>query len=93
MRRFSSFLFFSDVNLHHAFNYRSRVRYNGTQDAEKDATMYISYIWCFVVPECGMPRTNIFEDNKGAVHLAKSTATTSDWRHIDTRRNFIRELI
>ena len=40
-----------------------------------------------------MPSFSVFEDNQGAVQLAKSPVTSSNSKHIDVRHHCFKELV
>ena len=40
-----------------------------------------------------MPCIPLFEDNGGAIQLARNTITSSDSKHIGVRHHFIRDLV
>ena len=46
-----------------------------------------------MLPEVGMPCIPVFEDNQGAIQLARNPITNSNSKHIDVRHHFIRELV
>ena len=46
----------------------------------------------FMLPAVAMPCIPVFEDNEGAVELAKNPITNSNSKHIDARHHFLREL-
>ncbi|CAB1112367.1 unnamed protein product [Ectocarpus sp. CCAP 1310/34] len=50
-------------------------------------------IWRFMLPQVGMPRIPIFEDNQGAIQLARNPISNSNSKHIDVRHHFLRELV
>ena len=52
--------------------------------------IFMRYAWSFVFPGFGLPSIRIFEDNKGAIQLAKNPVCTSNSRHLDVRHHFLR---
>ena len=49
-------------------------------------------VWRFMLPDVGMPCIPVFEDNEGAVQLAKNPITNSTSKHIDVRHHFLTDL-
>ena len=47
----------------------------------------------FLVPSLGSPSIGVFEDNKGAIILAKNPLSSSNSKRIDVRYHFLRELL
>ena len=45
------------------------------------------------MPSFGSPGIGVFEDNKGAIDLAKNPLSSSNSKHIDVRYHFPRELV
>ena len=45
------------------------------------------------MPGLGSACITVFEDNKGARHLAHNTVCASNSKHIDIRHHFLRELV
>ena len=56
-------------------------------------TFFLQFMWSVIFPDCGVGCTLVKEDNVGAIHLAKNTATTPNSKHIDIRHHFIRERV
>ena len=52
-------------------------------------TVYLEFIF----PDRDVGCTLVKEDNVGAIHLAKNSATTPNSKHIDIRHHFIRERV
>ena len=50
------------------------------------------YVWSLILPGLGSACITVFEDNKGARHLAHSPLCASNSKHIDIRHHFLREL-
>ena len=51
-------------------------------------TGFLRYIWSFIFPDHDVGCTLIKENNVGAIHLAKNSATTPNSKHIDMRHHF-----
>ena len=47
----------------------------------------------FLMLSLGSPSIGVFEDNKGAIDLAKNPLSSSNSKHIDVRYHFLRELV
>ena len=50
--------------------------------------LVLRYIWSFIFPDHDVECTLIKENNVGAIHLAKNSATTPNLKHIDMRHHF-----
>ena len=46
--------------------------------------MFSRHVWRFMLPEVGMPCIPVFEDNEGAVQLARNPITNSNSEHKGT---------
>ena len=55
--------------------------------------LFLRQVWRFMLPELVMPCIPVFEDNQGAIQIAKNPVTNSNSKHIDVRHHFIRELV
>ena len=49
-------------------------------------------VLAFLMPSLEPMRVSVYEDNKGAIHLAKKALSSSSSNHIDVRYHFLREL-
>ena len=54
---------------------------------------FLRYIWSFIIPDHDVGCTLVKENNVGATHLAKNSATTPNSKHIDMRHHFIWERV
>ena len=54
-------------------------------------TIFVRYIWSFIFPDRDVGCTLVKENNVGAIHLAKNSATTPNSKHIDIRHHLIRK--
>lgn len=70
----------------------SEAEYVAMAEGLKEA-IFLRYVWAFVFPGRDVGCTVVYEDNMGALHLAKNPATTPNSKHIDIRHHFIRERI
>lgn len=50
-------------------------------------------MWLFFLPRARTPLIPVYEDNEGAIALAKNPVTNSNSKHIDTRHHFLREKV
>ena len=50
-------------------------------------------VWCFMLPDVGMPCIPLFEDNQGAVQLTLNPKTNSISKYFNERHHFLRELV
>ena len=55
--------------------------------------LFLRQAWRFMLPDVGMPCIPVFEDNEGAVQLAKNPITNSNSKHIDVRHHVLRDLV
>ena len=55
--------------------------------------VFLRYVWSFILPGFGSACITVFEDNKGARHLAHNPVCASNSKHIDNRHHFLRELV
>ena len=55
--------------------------------------LFLRQVWRFMLPEMVMPCIPVFEDNEGAIQIAKNPVTNSNSKHIDVRHHFIRGLV
>ena len=44
-----------------------------------------------MLPKARMPCIVMYEDNEGAIHIAKHPISNSNSKHIDVRHHFLRE--
>ena len=70
----------------------TEAEYVALSDGMKEA-IFFRYVWSFIFPGFGSPPITVFEDNKGAIQLAKNPVCTSNSKHIDVRHHFLRELV
>ena len=55
--------------------------------------IFLRYVWSFILPGLGSACITVFEDSKGARHLAHNPVCASNSKHIDIRvHHFLREL-
>ena len=66
--------------------------YVAMADGVKEA-LYVRGVLVFLMPSLGSPSIGVFEDNKGAIDLAKNPLSSSNSKHIDVRYHFLRELV
>ena len=57
-------------------------------DGVKEA-LYVRGVLFFLMPSLGSPSIGVFEDNKGAIDLAKNPLSSSNSKHIDARYHFL----
>ena len=55
--------------------------------------LFLRQVWRFMLPRVGMPCIPLFEENEGAVQIAKHPISNSNSKHIDVRHHFLRELV
>ena len=69
----------------------TETEYVAMADGVKES-LYLSGVLFFFMPSLGSPGIGVFEDNKGAIGLAKSPLSSSSSKHIDVRHHILREL-
>ena len=55
------------------------------------AALYVRGVLVFLMPSLGSQSIGVFEDNKGAIDLAKKPLSSSNSNHIDVRYPLLRE--
>ena len=55
--------------------------------------LFLRRVWCFMLPKVRMPFIAMYEDNEGAIQIAKHPISNSNSKHIDVRHHFLRELV
>ena len=55
--------------------------------------LFLRLVWRFMLPREGMPCVPLFEENEGAIQIAKHQISNSNSKHIDLRHHFLRELV
>ena len=76
------------------------MHYAATTEAEYVAmatgireTIFMRYLWSFLLPDRDVGCTTVKEDNKGEICLANNPVTTPNSKHIDVRHHFLRERV
>ena len=55
--------------------------------------LFLRQVWYFMLPKARMPCIAMYEDNEGAIQIAKHPISNSNSKHIDVRHHFLRELV
>ena len=55
--------------------------------------IFLRYVWSLVLFCLGSACITVFEDMRGARHLAHNPVCASNSKHIDVRHHFLRELV
>ena len=55
--------------------------------------LFLVQVWRFMLPEELRPCIPLFEDNEGAIQIAKHPISNSNSKHIDVRHHFLRQLV
>ena len=71
--------------------FTTEAEYVAMADGVKEA-LYVSGMLAFLMPSLGAMSIGVYEDNKGAIDLAKKTLSSSNSKHIDVRHHFLREM-
>ena len=69
----------------------SQAEYVAMSDMGKEI-LFLRQVWCFMLPKAWMPCIAMYEDNEGAIQIAKHPIPKSNQKHIDVRHHFWREL-
>ena len=72
--------------------FTTEAEYVAMADGVKEA-LYVRGVLVFLMPNRGSPSIRVFEDNKGAIDLAKNPLSSSNSKYIDVRYHFLRDLI
>ena len=70
----------------------TEAEYVALADTTKEV-FFMRYVRSFILPVLGSACITVFEDNKGARHLAHNPVYASNSKHIDIRHHFLRELV
>lgn len=70
----------------------TQAEYVAMSDVGKEI-LFLRQVWRFMLPKAGMPCIPLFEDNEGAIQIAKHPISNSNSKHIDVRHHFLRELV
>ena len=70
----------------------TQAEYVAMSDVAKEI-LFLRQVWRFMLPRAGMPCIPLFEDNEGAIQIAKHPISNSNSKHIDVRHHFLRELV
>lgn len=70
----------------------TQAEYVAMSDVGKEI-LFLRQVWRFMFPSAGMPCIPLFEDNEGAIQIAKHPISNSNSKHIDVRHHFLRELV
>ena len=55
--------------------------------------LFIRQVWGFILPGKRTPCISVFEDNQGAIQLAKHPISESNSKHIDVRHHLLRKRV
>ena len=55
--------------------------------------LFLRQVWRFMLPKELRPCIPLYEDNEGAIQIAKHPISNSNSKHIDVRLHFLRELV
>ena len=70
----------------------TEAEYVALADTMKEV-IFLRYVWSYILPGLGSACITVFEDNKGARHLAQYPVCASNSKHIDIRYHFLRGLV
>ena len=66
----------------------TQAEYVAMSDVAKEI-LFLRQVWRFMLPRVGMPCIPLFEDNEGAIQIAKHPISNSNSKHIDVRHHFL----
>ena len=69
----------------------TEAEYVAMADGGKEA-LHVRGILAFLMPSLGSMSIGVYEDNKGAIDLAKKPLSSSNSEHVDVRHHFLREM-
>ncbi|CAB1107330.1 unnamed protein product [Ectocarpus sp. CCAP 1310/34] len=55
--------------------------------------LFLRQVWRFMLPKELRPCIPLYEDNEGAIQIAKLPISNSNSKHIDVRHHFLRQLV
>ncbi|CAB1111245.1 unnamed protein product [Ectocarpus sp. CCAP 1310/34] len=61
-------------------------------DMEKEI-LFLRQVWRFMLPKELRPYIPLYEDNEGAIQIAKHPILNSNSKHIDVLHHFLRQLV
>ena len=70
----------------------TQAEYVAMSDMAKEM-LFLRQVWCFMLLKARMPCIAMYEDNEGAIQIAKHLISNSNSKHIDVRHHFLRELV
>ena len=70
----------------------TEAEYVAMADGVKEA-LYVRGVLVFLTPSLGSPSIGVFEDNQGAIDLAKNPLSSSNSKHIDVRYYFLHKSV
>ena len=70
----------------------TQAEYVAMSDVAKEI-LFLRQVWRFMLLRVDMPCIPLFEDNEGAIQIAKHQISNSNSKHIDVRHHFLRELV
>ena len=85
------YLGFSGRRSESHFLLHTEAEYVALADVIKEV-LFLRQVWRFMLPDAGMSCIPVFEDNEGAVQLARNPITNSNSKHIDARHHFVGDL-
>ena len=78
-----------NTDVRHPIGHWDRIRIHGRQIKK---ALHTRAILTFPMPSLASTRIGVYEDNKGAIDLAKNTLSSSNSKHIDVRHHMPREM-
>ena len=80
----------NDSEMSHAVNHAGRVC---SEVGFCEGDLFLRQVWRFMLLRACMPCIPLFEDNEGAIRIAKHPISNSNSKHIDVRHHFLREFV
>ena len=70
----------------------TQAEYMAMSDMGKEISS-LKQVWCFMLPKARIPCIAMYEDNEGAIQIAKHPISNSNSKHVDVRHHFLRKLV
>ena len=70
----------------------TQAEYVAMSDVAK-VILFLRQVWRFMLPRASMPCIPVFEDNEGAIQIAKHPISNSNSKHIDVRHHVLRAFV
>ena len=55
--------------------------------------LFLRQVWFFMLPKARMPCIAMYDDNEGAIQIAKHPISNSNSKNVDVRHHLLKELV